>query len=86
MASIFTIGGKSSLSNIRPFASQRSRADVFDGQGHRIKNMIIYRPQDEAQGFFGYLQGNAACTVKNLIIDESCSQYQLSKKSFSLQN
>lgn len=46
---------------------------VFDGQGHRIKNMIIYRPQDEAQGFFGYLQGNSSCTVKNIIIDKSCS-------------
>ena len=52
---------------------------VFDGQGHRIKNMIIYRPQDEAQGFFGYLQGNAACTVKNLIIDESCSVIAFTK-------
>ena len=46
---------------------------VFDGQGHRIKNMVIYRPADEAQGFFGYLQGNSSCTVKNLIIDKSCS-------------
>ena len=52
---------------------------VFDGQGHRIKNMIIYRPQDEAQGFFGYLQGNASCTVKNLIIDQSCSVIALTK-------
>ncbi len=46
---------------------------IFDGQGHRVKNMIIYRPLDEAQGFFGYLQGNASCTVRNLIIDGSCS-------------
>ena len=46
---------------------------IFDGQGHRVKNMVIYRPLDEAQGFFGYLQGNSSCTVKNLIIDESCS-------------
>jgi len=52
---------------------------VFDGQGHRIKNMIIYRPQEEAQGFFGYLQGNASCTVRNLIIDESCSVIALTK-------
>lgn len=52
---------------------------VFDGQGHRIKNMIIYRPQDEAQGFFGYLQGNSSCTVKNLIIDKSCSVIALTK-------
>lgn len=52
---------------------------VFDGQGHRIRNMVIYRPQEEAQGFFGYLQGNASCTVRNLIIDESCSVTALTK-------
>jgi hypothetical protein len=52
---------------------------IFDGQGHRIKNMIIYRPGDEAQGFFGYLQGNSSCTVKNLIIDKSCSVIALTK-------
>ena len=52
---------------------------VFDGQGHRIKNMVIYRPLDEAQGFFGYLQGNSSCTVKNLIIDKSCSVIALTK-------
>jgi hypothetical protein len=52
---------------------------IFDGQGHRIKNMIIYRPGDEAQGFFGYLQGNSSCTVKNLIIDKSCYVIALTK-------
>ena len=52
---------------------------IFDGQGHRIKNMVIYRPLDEAQGFFGYLQGNASCSVKNLIIDKSCSVIALTK-------
>ena len=41
--------------------------------------MIIYRPGDEAQGFFGYLQGNSSCTVKNLIIDKSCSVIALTK-------
>lgn len=51
----------------------------FDGQGYRIKNMVIYRPQDEGQGFFGYLQGNSACTVKNLIIDKSSSVIALTK-------
>ena len=45
----------------------------FDGQGHRIKNMIINRPDSEAQGFFGWLQGNSNTTIKNLIIDASCS-------------
>ena len=46
---------------------------VFDGQGYRIKNMIINRPTSEAQGFFGWLQGNDNTTIKNLIIDKSCS-------------
>ncbi|MBR3432378.1 MAG: hypothetical protein IKH05_02390 [Bacteroidaceae bacterium] len=46
---------------------------VFDGQGHRIMNMIINRPEAEAQGFFGWLQGNDNTTIRNLIIDNSCS-------------
>ncbi len=45
----------------------------FDGQGFRIKNMSIERPSDSNIGFFGFLQGNAATTVKNLIIDSSCT-------------
>ena len=47
---------------------------TFDGQGFRIKNMIIERPTDSNIGFFGFLRGNAAnTTVKNLIIDASCT-------------
>ncbi|MBQ7526143.1 MAG: hypothetical protein IJT11_00250 [Bacteroidaceae bacterium] len=47
---------------------------TFDGQGFRIKNMIIERPEDSNIGFFGFLRGNAAnTTVKNLIIDKSCT-------------
>jgi hypothetical protein len=51
---------------------------TFDGQGFRIKNMIINRPDAERQGFFGDLRGNPntlgeATVVKNLIIDKSCS-------------
>jgi hypothetical protein len=46
---------------------------VFDGQGYSIKNMIINRPTVEAQGFFGWLQGKDNTTIKNLIIDSSCS-------------
>lgn len=46
---------------------------TFDGQGYRIKNMIIKRPNDNNIGFFGFLRGDAAnTTVKNLIIDKSC--------------
>ena len=47
---------------------------TFDGQGYRIKNMIIERPADSNLGFFGWLRGNANnTTIKNLIIDSSCS-------------
>lgn len=47
---------------------------TFDGQGFRIKNMIINRPANDYQGFFGYFRGNANnTTVRNLIIDKSCS-------------
>ena len=47
---------------------------TFDGQGYRIKNMIIERPGDDNIGFFGWLRGNnAPTTVKNLIIDASCT-------------
>ena len=45
----------------------------FDGQGHKIKNMIINRPADEAQGFFGWLQGNSNTYVHDIIIDRTCS-------------
>ena len=51
----------------------------FDGQGHRIKNMIINQPEKEAQGFFGWLQGNANTTIRNLVIDRSCSVTGLTK-------
>ena len=47
---------------------------TFDGQGFRIKNMIINRNSENNIGFFGWLRGNnAPTTVKNLIIDASCS-------------
>jgi len=51
---------------------------TFDGQGYRIKNMIINRPESEMQGFFGSLRGNPnvrgeGTVIKNLIIDKSCS-------------
>ncbi len=51
---------------------------TFDGQGFRIKNMIINRPSTERQGFFGDLRGNPnsrneGTVIKNLIIDKSCS-------------
>jgi hypothetical protein len=47
---------------------------TFDGQGYSIKNMIIERPSDSNIGFFGWLRGNANnTTIKNLVIDESCS-------------
>ena len=59
-------------SPIGPTTGQKFKGE-FDGQGHRIKNMIINRPDDEGIGFFGWLQGNSNATIRNLIIDSSCS-------------
>lgn len=42
---------------------------IFDGQGHRIKNMILNMPQDGV-GFFGYVRGGTI--IRNLVIDKSC--------------
>ena len=42
----------------------------FDGQGHRIKNMII-EGTGNFQGFFGVIRGGTV--IRNLIIDSSCS-------------
>ena len=42
----------------------------FDGQGHRICNLVINN-EKEKQAFFGTVGGNAV--VKNLVIDSSCS-------------
>ena len=42
----------------------------FDGQGHRILNMVIDAPDRMFLGFFGCLTGGAE--VKNLTIDKSC--------------
>ena len=47
----------------------RNFAGIFDGQGHRIKNMTIDGTKKE-QGFFSTCQGGAV--IKNLIIDSSC--------------
>jgi hypothetical protein len=55
-------------------SEQQKFNGTFDGQGFSIKNMIIEKPADSNVGFFGWLRGNnAPTTVKNLIIDESCS-------------
>ena len=61
----------------------------FDGQGHRIKNMILINPTTaKGVGFFGSIRGggdgfiigsntdkevNLEVVIKNLIIDSSCS-------------
>ena len=48
---------------------------TFDGQGHRILNLVINRPTESIQGLFGYLRGNSDSNTRvcNLIIDKSCS-------------
>ena len=44
---------------------------TFDGQGHRISNLVVNLPEDNCAGLFGYVQ--APCTIKNLVLDETCS-------------
>jgi len=44
---------------------------VFDGQGHRIYNMVLNYPDRPALGLFGAVGGGAV--IKNVIIDKSCS-------------
>ena len=46
---------------------------TFDGQGHRIKNLVINSTNDFSDnysGLFGYSEG---LTVVNVVIDKSCS-------------
>ena len=43
---------------------------TFDGQGHRISNLVINSDEDY-QGIFGHIGGGAA--FKNFCIDKSCS-------------
>ena len=50
---------------------------AFDGQGHRIKNMILDYPERQFIGLFGAIGGGAS--IKNVTIDSTCvvngSQY-----------
>ena len=45
-------------------------AGTFDGQGHKISNFNI-EMEVNCAGLFGYIQ--PPCTIKNLILDETCS-------------
>lgn len=43
---------------------------TFDGQEHRVKNMVINQPTLNYQGLFGVITGGAV--IKNIIIDATC--------------
>ncbi len=45
-------------------------AGTFDGQGHRISNLILNRPETDYVGLFSCVTGGA--NISNLILDESC--------------
>lgn len=53
------------------FSDKRKFNGQFDGQFHRILNMVI-NTDENVQGFFGWVTGGGT-TIKNLIIDKSCS-------------
>ena len=73
MNDIDFLGIENLHSPIGPNAENKFNA-TFNGQGCRIKNLIINRPDADNQGFFGWLRGNNADTrIENLIIDKSCS-------------
>ena len=52
-------------------SEQRKFNGQFDGQFHRILNMVINSTQNN-QAFFGWVRGGGT-VIKNLIIDKSCS-------------
>lgn len=66
--------GKENLhSPIGPDAGHKFNG-TWDGQGHRITNMILNLPDKEGVGFFGMLRGNGPdVTIKNTVIDRTCS-------------
>ncbi|MBO4642073.1 MAG: hypothetical protein J5661_04365 [Bacteroidaceae bacterium] len=43
---------------------------TFDGQGHRISNLVVEQ-ETNCAGLFGYIK--APCTIENLVLDETCS-------------
>lgn len=43
---------------------------VFDGQGHRISNLVIDMPDAVGVGLFGTLENGA--TIKNFVLDATC--------------
>jgi len=55
--------------DFKPIGTQQAPfAGSFDGKGHTIRNLHI--SGDEAVGLFGF---PGACTLSNIIFDESCS-------------
>ena len=62
-----------------PIGSQeRKFTGKFDGQGHRISNLTVNRPEQEGVGLFGTVTGTVE--VKNVILDRTCS---ITGKAFS---
>ena len=59
--------GSANLDTSLPFCGQ------FDGQGHRILNMVLNDPSRANLGLFGAIGGGAV--IKNVTIDKSCSVY-----------
>ena len=49
---------------------EHSFRGTFDGQGHKISNLEMNSSAFQNMGLFGYSEG---LTIKNLVVDESCS-------------
>lgn len=52
-------------------SSDKKFTGKFDGQGHRILNLTVNRPEQEGVGLFGVVTGSVE--VKNVILDKTCS-------------
>lgn len=56
--------------------NETNYSGTFDGQFHRIRNLVIDDPDNEIRGLFGYI---GPAYVKHVIIDSSCSFRGLKK-------
>ena len=62
----------SGITNFQPIGNASSKFQgKFDGQEHRIENLVVDLPDDEYVGLFGIIGDGA--DIRNLVVDNSCS-------------
>lgn len=65
---------------VNEYATQKSFQGTFEGNGHAVKNMVISSSELYYIGLFGYSNG---CTIRNVVIDSSCSLTNTRGSQFS---